>query len=597
MIIQNILFPKHEICDEPSLYFHSNRKIYVEDDNDCVIVNGGQTLIADTYFNSISIRKWVLYTIIDNLSLRLSVCGDMELRVIGAKYVANQSPILAVMIYHRHSSDDKEDVELQIPIDKSFDNIYFHITSLKDGSTFYGGCYTTNESSYVLNSRFKMAMNLCTYKREEYILSTIKKIKTELISNENNPISNNLDIYLVDNGETLDERDFENIRFFAQSDFGASGGFTRGLIEMINSNEEYDYVLFMDDDVIIDTETISRTYVFLSLLSDEYKNSILGGSFLKINKPYIQVESGGIWNGGKPIAPNKNLDLRSFYNVLKNEEINPNINYHPWFYCCMPFSKVSMDNLPLPMFMKRDDIEYCLRFGGNFIQLNGICVWHEGYEFKYNASLLYYIVRSTPIVNAIHKIEYTGEQYKKLVRGAFLNAVFSYSYSLANIILNAAEDFCGGVQRMKEIKEPENFDSLLSKCYKKRPIEELEVMFSKSKYDESLRSIAKPLSGWRKLTLNGALLPSSKKIVFVPENNSVYNRTYRVKVLYQYDEFQNKAVISKKSVGSTIFAFVRLRKIERLIDKKYSITVKDFSRNYREITGIYFWKKYLNLDD
>ena len=412
----------------------------------------------------------------------------------------------------------------------------------------------------------------------------------------NNPIADNLDIYLVDNGETLNKDDFENVHFFSQNDFGASGGFTRGLIEMLNSGKPYDYVLFMDDDVIVDTETISRTYIFLSLLSDEYRDSILGGSFLKLNEPHLQVESGGIWNGGKPIAPNKNLDLRSFNNVLKNEQINPNINYHPWFYCCMPFSKVTMNNLPLPMFMKRDDIEYCLRFGGNFIQLNGICVWHEGYEFKYNACLLYYIVRSTPIVNAVHNIDYTGKQYKQLLRGAFLNAVFAYNYSLADIILEAAIAFCEGVQNFKKIKEPENFECLLARCYKKKPIEILNVPFDEIKYKESLNIVSKPLSNWNKTTLNGALLPASKKIMFIPENNSVFARAYRVKNLYQFDEFQNRAVISKKNVKRSILAFIKLRQVERLIDKKYSEAVKDFSCNYKEISNVDFWIKYLNLD-
>lgn len=597
MVLQNIIFPKKDICNEKALYFHSNILLSDLDNNNEIKVKNNQTLIGDTYFNSITVSKWKKYTKIDNMSVTLCLCGKFEIRLVGA-YLNKGSVIQNVFEFNQFFSEKKQDITFSVPLNTPYEIVYFHLTSLSDSSTFYGGFYSSIENNSFCHTDIKMALNLCTYKREEYICNTVERINNELIFDKSLLLSDFLDIFITDNGETLDPSifNYSHIHFVSQPDFGASGGYTRGLIEMLKSGKPYDYVLFMDDDVVVDAESIFRTYTMLSLLKEEYKDSVLGGSFLKLSECYRQVESGGIWNCGTPIAPNKNLDVRNLKNLLNSEIINTSVNFHPWFYCCMPFSKVSEDNLPLPMFMKRDDIEYNLRFGTNYIQINGICVWHEGYEFKYNAALLYYLTRSTPIVNAIHRCTYSKEEYKTMVKNLFDNALFSYNYTLCDIILKGAEDFCGGVKRLKSIREPQNFESLLSTCYKKKPVDTIDISFSESDYKRNVMTAKQPMTKWRKFTLNGALLPTIKKLEFIPENNSNYSISYRVKSLYQYDSFQNKAVISQKSIIKTISAFFKYKKLIKKIDKKFNIAVEDFYNNYKEVACLDFWEKYLDIN-
>ncbi|RAZ20198.1 glycosyltransferase family 2 protein, partial [Klebsiella oxytoca] len=63
---------------------------------------------------------------------------------------------------------------------------------------------------------------------------------------------------------------------------------------------------------------------------------------------------------------------------------------------------VRKDNLPLPIFIRGDDLEYGLRNMKTLILMNGICVWHEPFENKYSSFLAYYVIRNRLIDNAYH---------------------------------------------------------------------------------------------------------------------------------------------------------------------------------------------------
>lgn len=79
MILQNLVFPKENICNEPELYFHGT--------TDGKIPAGNEADLF-TYFNSFSAYKWKMYTKIKEVRFRLRVreaawfdCGMSELRM------------------------------------------------------------------------------------------------------------------------------------------------------------------------------------------------------------------------------------------------------------------------------------------------------------------------------------------------------------------------------------------------------------------------------------------------------------------------------------------------------------------------------------
>ncbi len=67
-----------------------------------------------------------------------------------------------------------------------------------------------------------------------------------------------------------------------------------------------------------------------------------------------------------------------------------------------PMKIVTPENLPMPIFIRGDDLEYGLRNMKTLILMNGICVWHEPFENKYSSFLEYYIMRNQLIDNSFH---------------------------------------------------------------------------------------------------------------------------------------------------------------------------------------------------
>jgi hypothetical protein len=199
----------------------------------------------------------------------------------------------------------------------------------------------------------------------------------------------------------------------------------------------------MDDDVKIEPEAILRTYRLLKLLKDEYQEAFISGAMLSLNKPYIQHENGALWNMGKCVFVNRNLDLRKFEKVVYNE-VEVKRDYAAWWYCCMPVSVIREDNLPIPVFIHEDDVEYSLRNAKSIITMNGIAIWHPVAETIRVSSNEYYNLRNLLIVNAAHCPKYNKCMLCKKMLVNFGAALLRFRYRDMKLILMALEDFCKG---------------------------------------------------------------------------------------------------------------------------------------------------------
>ena len=219
----------------------------------------------------------------------------------------------------------------------------------------------------------------------------------------------NFEVFIIDNGNTLKSNlnlpHTNYIHIINNKNLGGSGGFTRGIMEVLNSNLNgtlFTHLLLMDDDIVFDPEVIFKTITFLQLIKSDYTNTFLAGSMLKLDKPTIQHEAAGYYNSLFIKSLNSNLDLGKSEAIIKN--LKPHkADYAAWWYCVIPLESINKNNLPLPFFIKSDDIEYSLRVSRQIITLNGICVWHKSFASKDAPYLMYYIIRNRLITNALHK--------------------------------------------------------------------------------------------------------------------------------------------------------------------------------------------------
>ena len=161
---------------------------------------------------------------------------------------------------------------------------------------------------------------------------------------------------------------------------------------------------------MIQPESIFITWRILTVLKPEFSDTYIGGAMLRLDKQWYQTESGALWNGGNLISRKVGLDLRDLDACLYNE-FEEKCDFNAWWYCTIPMKFVNETNLPLPLFIRGDDVEYGLRNMKNLILMNGICVWHEPFEYKFSSSMYYYIFRNRLINNIILEIPYSYKQF------------------------------------------------------------------------------------------------------------------------------------------------------------------------------------------
>lgn len=367
------------------------KELYIKCNSDKIDIQRKSVLCSEpntefdlcTYFNSFSIKKWKQYTTIKNLYIEADIIGIFDVMIYG---INNDNKIVLKKI------ENTSILDVMIPLD----GIDFYIIALKitskqanskiENITYYGD-FETWESK-------KIGVVICTFQREEYVQRTINKLVP--FSREGNDW---LSIVVVDNGRSLEETNRDNLKIIHNPNFGGSGGFTRGIIENLENNIN-DYVLLMDDDIDIDTTALERTYALLSSLKDEYKESFLSGAMLNIDRPCMQYENTAYWNKIKLCSLGKDYNLLEKESLISNMKIKDYINhYAAWWYCCIPVCRIKEIGLPLPFFIKGDDIEYSIRNNRKIIFMNGVAVWHEPFAKKIVPWINYFSDRNMLILN------------------------------------------------------------------------------------------------------------------------------------------------------------------------------------------------------
>lgn len=331
--------------------------------------------------------------------------------------------------------------------------IVFFKLKAEEEVTFYSGSYNTSQT---MANKVHIAVGICTYRREEYINKTLKFLSDAFLHNTESPLYGNLKIYVSDNGKTLD-CDMISEQFVMcvhNKNAGGAGGFTRCMIEALKEQEiqNYTHFLFMDDDILLEPEALYRTYTLLCMRNKKYRDASVGGALLRTDFMEIQHACGEYWNNRRTESPKKGYDLSKKYFLLKNEE-KIREDYNGWWYCCIPFDEKLVANLPLPVFIHGDDIEYNMRYTKKIMHLDGINVWHDTFENRKASSLEYYNIRNLFIINAIHRPNYNWKQAQKNLFIHMIDQLCKYRYEHKELLIRAVKDFCKGPEFLKK-QEP-----------------------------------------------------------------------------------------------------------------------------------------------
>ncbi len=594
MVLQNIIFPRSEVCQCEDLYFHSEGDFRVE--SGVLYMESGTKISFFSYFNAFSVGKWLKYTTAHNIGLTLELSGQCHLTLRHAVYdneVVKRETIGSHDIVHVgrkvFSAGFEEDRQEGI--------FYFELEAASPVSVFGGSFYGISETS----RNVCVAVGICTFRREEYVRRTLKALASNFTENEDSALWQHLHVFVSDNGNTLpvEELNTEFVHIFPNPNYGGSGGFGRCMLEAVRRREEYGltHMLLMDDDILLEPESIYRTYWMLSVLRRECDAHCIGGALLRMDIPYIQHACGEIWKDSVISSPKAGYDLRRADRLLQNEDDTP-VEYNGWWYCCFPMS--ASFAFPMPFFIHGDDIEYGKRFHEQLIHLNGIGVWHDAFDNRKSSSMEYYDMRNGMACNVLRQKVFTKTRAKKVVCRHLVALLLKFRYNDQRLAMRGMEDFLKGPAFLREQDPEELHRKILEAGYVLEDVSaDLERYNWEDHYTpprpEELYSPS-PFTLWQKITLNGWLLPGKRE--WLPVTLGAHPRKlFRARKVLLFDPDTKKGIFVKRERKQLFTTVWRCLHICRQIDKKFDAACRDYREHAAELTTEDFWTGYLGLED
>lgn len=603
MKLQNVLFPSTDTCTEESMYFRRNQKTFYYWCDDKVDIQAEGVVDFDTYFNGFSAEKWMKYTKVKTVFLKVKVKGCVRLTMMRKEKQGGK--ILTEYTGEHLCKTQKDEVkEFTFPFMTSSPlGMYcFRLVGVEGVSSFFSASYGCDLAEEEI-SPVKIGIDICTYKRERFVEKNLELLKSHFLNDPKSVMHDKLEVFISDNAHSLDIKKLssDKIHIFQNKNVGGAGGFTRGMIEIkkVKDKRRITHILVMDDDILIEPEAIFRTYMLLLCVKDEYRDAFVGGAMLRLDERYVQTESGAVWNGGYLVSLKRGLDLRETDACLFNE-FEENTQFNAWWYCAFPVDVVTDDNLPMPIFIRGDDVEYGLRNIKHLILMNGICVWHEPFEFKYSSFLYYYILRNRLIDNALHNMVLPKNEFIKILWTQVMDELRLYRYKNAELLMRGVEDFFKGVKWLAEQDGEKLHKDIMNSGYKLQYLEDMDErynffypMYEKSLHDTPATDIRSRIVNH--YTINGTYLKPLKDYAIVPTVGPCMSSVYRTKIVLNYDYASRKGFVTKRDATECKRLIKKLNGLIKRVNAEYDDKNNDFASEAKSLMTLEFWKKYLQI--
>lgn len=414
--------------------------------SDGVHLAAGQRVTFDTAFGVFAAGRWSRLTSIGNLTATMKMSGSCRLELVA--YANGNDTVVA-------SSDTGCTVTCADIRDVGAESFFVAVTALHDGVIVHGGEWSTTSEP---ERDVRLGVAITTFNRQEYVLATIDKlvnIEATLPS-----VHGHLRVNVVDNASNLQPSIPPNapVRVIPNPNLGGAGGFARGLIEFREEGWST-HVVFMDDDILLEPESIMRTISLLSFANDP--DLCVHGAMMSEEQPWMQFEAGSAYEFRSvyPLrAHGRGIDLRSRAEMVR-DQLEIDIDYSAWWFTVFPMH-LATEN-PLPVFVRGDDVAFGLMHTGKHtVTLNGIAVWHADFALKNNPSSLYYEVRNFALIDTLvfdqHKWRHLAWRYLSF---GFRNA-YSHRYASAEYMIWGMKDFLAGPDEWMKIDHAAKHDEL-----------------------------------------------------------------------------------------------------------------------------------------
>ncbi len=356
-------------------------------------VEHGERVSSGTYFNGFAAGYWRRWTIISEVTLAIEVRGA------GA----------TVTVYRSMANGRSQRVDSATTTGGEINHFEFDLslTPFVDGGWYWFDIVAGHDDVVIEEALWvaevpadraepgRVTIGITTMNRPDFCAKLVGQIGGDegvkalvdevLVMEQGNQ--------LVTDSEFFPEAEASlggKLRIIVQGNIGGSGGFARAQFETLRSGVSK-YVLFLDDDIVAEPESILRAVTFGDLAR---RPSIVGGHMFSLFSKARLHSYGEIINRYRfwwmsPVTVETDWDFGA-RNLRSSRWLHRRIDvdFNPWFMCLIPMEVVREIGLSLPLFIKWDDSEYGVRAqaaGYPTITMPGVAVWHVPWTDKNDA--------------------------------------------------------------------------------------------------------------------------------------------------------------------------------------------------------------------
>ncbi|MFC5996213.1 glycosyltransferase [Pseudonocardia hispaniensis] len=411
------------------------------------------------YFNAFAAGYWRRWSILTEVRLRLSLEGAGRVDVYRTKADGTQIYVCGELL----AEPGRHDVDLPLDLHPFEDGGWYWFDLTTDDHELVvreGGWYAPQEAP----GRAAVTIGMPTFNRPADCVATLAAIGEDPAV---------LDVVtaviLPDQGtrKVRDEDGYEHaaarlggrLRIIDQPNLGGSGGYARIMYEALygadGSGIDCEQILFMDDDILLEPDSILRAVAFSRFAREPM---LVGGQMLSL-QVRSQLSTMGevvdrnafLWRNAPQTEPHHDFADQTLRQTSWLHR-RVDVDYNAWWMCLIPRVVAEDLGLPLPLFIKWDDAEYGLRArsrGYRTATVPGIGIWHMSFLEKDDTSdwQAYFHYRNRFVAAALHG----PEDPKALLRDTLkrtLRHLLLMEYSAVALQEMALRDFLAGPEAL-----------------------------------------------------------------------------------------------------------------------------------------------------
>lgn len=301
----------------------------------------------------------------------------------------------------------------------------------------------------MLSKAPRVLIIIVTYNKQRYVVELLNSLKDIAYSN--------YAIVVVDNAST--DGTVEHLRRFFpyatliknEENTGGSGGFNTGLSYAFEKSE-FKYYWLLDNDVVVSKDALSSLVEILEMHEDI---AVAGSQMCQLDNPAVTNEVGAYvdLHWGRLVL-NRHLTRKN-----NNSTGTFDVDYVAAASMLVRAEVAKKAGLWEDFFIHFDDVEWCLRIkemGHKVVAVADSVIWHLSAGEKPITWAMYYDVRNMLFLLDKHA---SKRDVARFARRKALQAIHNELKGLtplAEIILEAIEDFNSGIKGGKTFKLPEN---------------------------------------------------------------------------------------------------------------------------------------------